>query len=505
MKDRKIKTIDIFLIVSGALLLILSFLPLELSGLAWIALVPLFFALKDKSPLSAFLLSYLYGILFFLGTIYWLVYVTLLGFILLVLYLALYFGIFGLVARELDRQLSAFKILTVSLSWIVLEYLRSNLFTGLGWVLLGYSQYRNLWLIQIADLGGVYLVSFLVIVINIAAYLILGGQRRQLLLPLLFILLSLGYGYFKIHSLERREGVSSLRVSVVQGNIPQQLKWDSRAKDYIIDNYFALTRQVLMDRPDLIVWPEASLPFVLEENLSGFQKVIDFAREVNRPLLLGAVRERQGLYFNSAVLITANTTPAQVYDKLHLVPFGEYIPLKDILSFLETVVPIGDFTAGSDYTVFKLGLSLPQETVNFSTLICFEDIFPQIARRFVKEGAGLLINITNDAWFKESSCPFQHLQASVFRAVENRTFLIRAANTGVSGFIDPRGKIIGRVRDQQAKEIFVPGHLTREVKIYGISSPYNKYGDFLVLLAVLLLGYGIIFRNHLVHRLFKKG
>jgi apolipoprotein N-acyltransferase len=425
-----------------------------------------------------------------------LVFSTFLGFLLLVFYLAAYFAIFGLLFTVLSERLSTFTILFIAAAWVVLEYLRSNLFTGFGWALLGYSQYLNLPLIQIADLGGVYLVSFLVMVINIVTYLIIRRERKYLLFPLLFILVSLAYGYFKIYNLKEPGGVESWKVSVIQGNIPQELKWDPEAKSYIIENYFNLTREALSDKPDLIIWPEAALPFVLEEDPVHYERVINFAKEIKTSLLLGAVRQKEGAYFNSAILVPLEESP-QVYDKLHLVPFGEYIPLKNIFKFLETVVPIGDFLEGSDYVIFS---SRPK----FAVLICFEDIFPQIARQFVKRGARILINITNDAWFKETSCPFQHLQASVLRAVENRVCLIRCANSGVSGFIDAKGNIFSRVSDNQGKEIFIRGYLTENIQVKKTKSIYTKYGDFFVLFTALLVVYAIMFKHRLFSKLFKK-
>jgi len=181
------------------------------------------------------------------------------------------------------------------------------------------------------------------------------------------------------------------------------------------------------------------------------------------------------------------------YDKLHLVPFGEYIPLRKFFGFLETIVPIGDFSRGNGYTVF----SMPP--YKFSVLICFEDLFPGLSREFVKKGADFLINITNDAWFKKTSSPYQHLSASVFRAVENRVFLIRSANTGVSGFIAPTGKIISLVGDKSGNNIFVSGYKTQNIAVYkqGLSF-YTRYGNIFIIICLLLaLGRLITSKNKL--------
>jgi apolipoprotein N-acyltransferase len=213
-----------------------------------------------------------------------------------------------------------------------------------------------------------------------------------------------------------------------------------------------------------------------------YKRTSNFAKEIKTPLLLGAVTSRDGLYYNSAVLVSKEAKLLKRYDKLHLVPFGEYIPLRKILGFLETVVPIGDFTAGGDYTIFTL-------PTRFSVLICFEDLFPEISRGFVKRGADFLINITNDAWFQKTSSPYQHLAASVLRAVENRAFLVRSANTGISGFIAPSGKIISLVQDKMGRNIFINGYSTQEMlaPLEKNLSFYTRFGDMFILACFLFV------------------
>jgi apolipoprotein N-acyltransferase len=203
-------------------------------------------------------------------------------------------------------------------------------------------------------------------------------------------------------------------------------------------------------------------------------------------LLFGAVTLRGGNFYNSALLITPGEGSIRQYDKLHLVPFGEFIPLRNTFTFLETIVPIGDFSAGKDYTVFKV------KDAKFSVLICFEDMFPDISRGFVNAGAGFLVNMTNDAWFKDTSSPFQHLQGSVFRAVENRRFVVRAANTGVSAFIDSSGRVYAQLSDKNAKLTFISGFQAAEV--YSISNSltaYTRFGDYFILFCVFILFFNL--------------
>lgn len=480
----------LFLCLLSAFLLILSFPNFNLWVFAWFGFVPLFFAIKDKPKGKAFLLSYLTGVIFWLGIIYWLIHVTLPGMIFLVLYLALYFGLFGLTINYYGLRTKNYELLFVPLAWIILEYLRSHLFTGFPWALLGYSQYLNLPVIQIADITGVLGVSFLVMMVNVFVYKAIAyklgarGKRGGLVLPFLIIFLSLGYGFYKLNQTPDTRQQTPLKISVIQGNIPQELKWDIGSREFIIDKYLTLTRQAIKDEPALIIWPEAALPVVLEEEPQFFKRVEEFVKDINTPLLLGAVTLRNS-YYNSALLLSRKGRILNRYDKLHLVPFGEYIPLRKILSFLDTVVPIGDFAPGRELTVFQIPDYKSKITNRFSVLICFEDLFPALARGFAKKGAQFLVNITNDAWFGRTSSPFQHLGFSVFRAIENRRFIIRCANTGLSCFIDSAGRV-------KPLPIFIEGAKTEPVYPQNDITFYARYGDLSVLLCLVLVICGIM-------------
>ncbi len=494
----------LLLTLLSAVLLAAAFPNYNLGILAWIALVPLLLALDGLSKGRAFLLAYLWGVLFWLGTVYWLVHVTAVGMVLLVLYLALYFGIFGLILSQSCILHTAYYILFLPSIWVLLEYLRSYFFSGFGWALLGYSQYLNLPIIQIADITGVYGVSFVLMAVNVALKEIIclwrnPARRKESLtaaaICVLMLLAVVSYGYQRLNKINQDKAFSSLKVSVVQGNIPQRLKWKPAAKDYIMQEYLALSRQAAQDKPDLLIWPEAALPAIIEQEPEFFEEARDFTDKAKIPLLLGAVTERNNVYYNSALLITGRDRQPRRYDKLHLVPFGEFIPLKPFLSFLETIVPIGDFSPGREYTVFTLhtiSYILPTEP-KFSVLICFEDLFPQLSRQFAAKGANLLINITNDGWFGKSAAPFQHLSASVLRAVENRLPVVRAANTGVSGFIAPSGKIISLVSDEKGENIFVKGYRSEKINLReaGLTF-YTRRGDILVLICFLAGFYGIM-------------
>jgi len=510
---------ELCLCLLSAVLLILSFPKFNLEFLAWVGFVPLFFLLRDKSKPKAFLFSYLTGIIFWLGIIYWLVHVTLAGMIILLLYLALYFGMFGLVFSSIEHRASSIEYLFIPSLWVILEYIRSHLFTGFPWALLGYSQYLNSPTIQFADITGVWGVSFLVMMINVAIYLVTSrlpvrqagksqveSQKlsilRQVAPSIILLICVLSYGYYKLYMRPAlpagRQAASDLRqirICVIQGNIPQEFKWDPEAKDYILEKYLNITRNVNKDKPDLIIWPEAALPVVLEEEPIFIEQVKKLAKEIKTPILLGVVNVQNDHYYNSALLISGEGEILTKYDKLHLVPFGEYIPFRKTLRFLETIVPIGDFTTGKEYTVFQT-----QASKKFSVLICFEDLFPELSREFIKKGADFLVNITNDAWFKKTSSPYQHLQASVFRAVENRASLVRAANTGVSGFIAPTGEILSLVQDKTGRNIFVDGHATQDINIPKKEmSFYTKYGDIFMIICLLFVLLGITPRKLIIN------
>ncbi len=481
--------------VLSAILLVLSFPNFNIWPLAWIAFVPLLFSIENDLPLKAFLKSYLTGFIFFLGTIYWLIHVTLPGMIAVAAYLALYFGIFGLVVsagRALNKNMM---LLSAPSAWVASEWLRSNLLTGFPWALLGHSQaFGNLPIIQIADITGAFGVSFLIMFVNSVIYLTVSRFRAgkgipapALLAAFLVIMLVLRYGYIRMNNIFTGEG---FRVSVAQGNIPQSKKWDEAFSEHIMKRYEDLTKSAAAERPDLIIWPETAVPGFLESEEALLSRVRSAVISAGIPVLVGTPRydPDAGACYNSASLFSADGRIVKTYDKIHLVPFGEYIPFRKSLSFVEKFAhnPIGDFSSGGEYTVFsffirrEIGDADSRQTlmkkVKFSCLICFEDIFPELSRRLVAGGASLLVNVTNDAWFMKSAAPYQHAQCSVFRAVENRVGVVRSANTGLSCFIDQKGRIVDRV-GASGDDIFVEGYRSREIVLNRASTFYNRYGD----------------------------
>ncbi|MEW6171381.1 MAG: apolipoprotein N-acyltransferase, partial [Candidatus Omnitrophota bacterium] len=424
MKSLKfIKIKDFIPCLISAILLIFSFPPFNLWILAWFSFLPLFLALNNKTFLKSFFLGFFTGFIFFINILHWIIHVTLLGYILLTIYLAIYFGVFGIFFKILQNRPN---LLTLGLacSWIILEYLRSHMGNiSFSWASLSHSQTSNLAFIQIADIGGSYLVSFILILINIFIWQIIKKQKKNIIYLFILIILIYSYGFFKL-----KEPVSkkTIRISIIQPDIAQELKRNGN-ENFILSKTFSLAQDSLKNKPNLIIWPEASFPGYWDIDLLLQEKVLDYIRQAKINLLLGSARiekNEEEYFFNSAILLSPGK-PSQIYNKIRLVPFGEYIPLRKIFGFLETIVFIGDFTKGKEYKIFTIPID--KDKVQFSVLICFEDTFSDLARSFVQNGAEFLINITNDAWFKKTTAPYQHMQSSILRAIENRRSLVRSA------------------------------------------------------------------------------
>ncbi len=498
----RLRLASISLAVSSAVLLILSFPNFNISLLAWVAFIPLLFAIEGQSPREAFLLSYIAGAIFFLGVGYWLIHVTLPGMIALALFLALYFGIFGLALSSGLRVPGYMLLFFIPALWVTLEWLRSNILIGFGWTLLAHSQSAALPVIQISDITGAYGTSFLVMLVNSAIFITIKDMRDKtvraipcLAAAVLVLYISIAYGTVRLKNIFTGE---QLRVSIIQGNIPQNEKWDPASSGKILDKYESLTKEAAKDKPDLIVWPETSVPGFLEMERALSDRIKLLAVSTDTHILVGTPREEDSYkkIYNSAVLFSGEGRIVDRYDKIHLVPFGEYVPLKKLFSFVEkfTKSQIGDFSPGKEYTVFKFFIERKftsegaawklLKKAKFSCLICFEDIFPDLTRRFVKNGAVFLVNITNDAWFGKTSAPYQHMQCSVFRAVENRVNVIRAANTGISCFIDQKGKVTEMVKSG-VNPLFVDGLKTHDIILTPTRTFYTVYGDIFAYLCIL--------------------
>lgn len=491
---------DYLLAVSSGILLALSFPKPGIAIFAWLAFVPLFMALGKKSPRKAFRLGFACGLTAYGGILYWInIVMTTYGklpflvsfclYLLLAAYLAFYIGIIAyLVQRGGERGISP--LFSFPFLWVGFELIRAFILTGFPWASLGHSQYRTLPLIQIADITGVYGLSFLIAMANVVLYRIVKGvvRKKQAAYPTksavaLFILLALtlGYGFYRLNSVDHGEPV---KVVLVQGNIPQDVKWDPAFQEATVAIYEKLSRKACTTGGNLVIWPESALPFYFQSEEKYAARVKALASELKSCLVVGSpAYEKDGeriRYLNSAFLLAPSGDVLGRSDKMHLVPFGEYVPLQKLLPFVNKLVTgIGEFSSGTKITPLNTGKG------EIGVLVCFEGIFPELARAYVRAGSRLLVNITNDAWFGKSSAPYQHLSMTVFRAVENRVPLVRAANTGISSIIDSKGHIRGMT------SLFEEALLTGEVRYGEGNTIYNRYGDFFAGFC-LLISVGIV-------------
>ena len=480
--------------VSG-LLLTAAFPKVGLDLLAWGALVPLLWAVDGARFGAAFRTGFVFGLAHFLSLVYWVVpTMQIYGHLPLVLafpilflfaaFLALFPALFALGISRTSKR-SALLWLSVPFLWTGQELLRARLFTGFPWELVGYSQFEQIPLIQIADIAGVYGVSFLVALVNAALYALWqaadrsrsdakGRRRRAAAACALAAVLLAGawfYGALRIGAADAAvPAAKSVRVALIQGNIAQEIKWDRAFQVQTTEKYARLSESAKRYDPDLVVWPETATPFYFPFHGPLSRIVFDAVQRTGADFLIGSpsfrVNSGKMVYFNSAYLVGSDGAVKDRYDKVHLVPFGEYVPFKRYLPFLGKIVEhVGDFQAGPE------GKTLSWRGYQLGVLICYESIFPELSRAQAAAGADLLVNITNDAWYGRSSAPFQHFSMAVFRAVENRRPLVRAANTGISGFIDT----VGRVTDSSS--LFSDAVMARPVRISTTAAPYTRLGD----------------------------
>lgn len=490
-------------------LLCLSFPPADLVYLAWVACIP-WFILIVTGERHLCLYSLGIGVVFFVVQLSWLRHVTFIAWILLSLYCAAYFLIFACCARLITSNLKLPIVIVMPCIWTASEFIRSFLMSGFPWFFTGHTQYRYLPIIQIADIIGVYGISFIIIMVNAAiADLLIRSftdQRRAFfrltcILPPVLVAASILYGLHWLRHYHPEEGPV---VCMVQGNIPQDLKFESTEEDeiQILKKYTDLSMSMKGTPIDLLVWPETMMPGILNINPELTGRKIDLlsqltatslAQELNTNLLLGGIAltlaGKEQVYFNSGYYYNRKGTLLNRYDKIHLVLFGEFTPLKTYFPFLAKLVPyeIG-LTHGHERTLFSLN-TLQNGNFMFGASICYEDTVPSLIRKFRKDGVGFMVNITNDGWFRDSAELDQHLAIMVFRAVENRITMARAANTGISSFVAPDGAIYDTLSDPAGKYREISGTLTNRIKyIKNAASFYTMYGDWFAILCTAASG-----------------
>ncbi|MFQ5828238.1 MAG: apolipoprotein N-acyltransferase [Candidatus Methylomirabilia bacterium] len=472
--------VRIALLLASAVIGRLAYPPFDWNLLIWVSLVPVFACAVSRTPREALADGWLHGMAFFTLLLHWLDYtfqtyslipwpVTWLPLLGLAGYCGLYTGLVAAALSWLRGRLgTAWALFSAPFIWVAGEWVRGHLLSGFPWGLLGYSQAYALPVIQIAEWTGVYGVSFLVAGTNAALVGAVALRWRQAWVAVgsaaALVLGTLVVGWQTLEP-SPREGP---RVVVVQPSIDQAQKWDPVFLDQAMEVYRQLTLEGGRTPPALVAWPETAAPVLLRRDPAILERVRRLARQVEAPLILGSVdasREGDGRYFNSAFLVTEQGISGK-YDKMHLVPFGEYLPLSRLLGFVRGWAEfISDFRAGSRPVVFREGGE------PFGVVICYEGLFPELFSKFVFEGAKFMVNITNDAWFGRTSGPLQHLAVLPLRAVENRVAIARAANTGVSAIIEPTGQI------SQSLGLFERGVVAARLPLSMGTTFYTRYGD----------------------------
>jgi apolipoprotein N-acyltransferase len=459
--------------------------------------------LPGQPTLRAFRLGLVSGVVYFAGTLYWIAQVmvvygdvdrltSVLINAALVAYLALFPALFAAATARLVSAAGLGALLIAPFIWVATELGRTYLLSGFPWVLLGYSQMPALAVAQLASVLGVYGVSALVASVSAALAIAVLRQGRRpraspsvlasrlvpLVVTLAVVALVAAWGRGRLSAgALTREG-ELVRVGIVQGNVDQADKWnDARAAD-ILTEHVRLTREAVGQRAELVIWPESSTPFFFEEEAARARPIRDLAREAGVAILLGSQeidRSAAPRYYNSAFLVGPDGLTAGTYRKMHLVPFGEYVPLKRVLFFIGRLVEaVSDFSAGQSATM----LNVRGHAVSSS--ICYEIVYPHLVRQFVEGGSELLTTITNDAWFGGTSAPYQHFAQAAMRAIENGRYLVRSANTGISGIVDPYGSVLAQSR------LFEAAVIVGDVRFLDGATLYSRTGDLFAYGSVIL-------------------
>ncbi len=478
--------------LSGALLA-LSFPTFGHPASAWVACTPLLIILHDvRSLRRAFWLGLTTGAVYFAGTLPWLTQVMVgfggiprpVGVLLngmLVAYLALFPAAFAVMVVVLCRRFGSLGLLGAAPLWLTTELGRLWILGGFPWELVGYSQTEVLPVAQLSSLFGVHGITLLVLFVNSALALALVGpsryRRRVLATAGALLLVVLGFGVARLADNRLVHGGEPLRVGLVQGNIPQDQKWDGDRETQILTRYLELSRRSAADGAQLVVWPESSTPFSFEAHPAS-EEIRQLARDTGVHLVFGSTQMRLEpdiQLFNAAFALDPDGATTAVYHKMHLVPFGEYVPFRSLLSFVGPLVEaVGPFSPGLRASTIPVGSHL------VSAAICYEVIYPGLIREFVRNGSELLTAITNDAWYERSAAPYQHFQQAAMRAIEQGRYLVRAANTGITGVVDPYGRVVART------ELFETTVITEDVRLLTELTFYGRVGDLPAYLCLLL-------------------
>ncbi len=498
-------------ILSGALL-VLGFPEFNLSILSWFALVPILFAIRDADWKESLWLGFITGIIYFGGIMYWImilipfstIFWVTLGYLVLSLYLACYVFLWTVSVNFISRHwlksisIESFEyklayIFLVAVFWTGLEVLRGHIVSGLPWASLGYTQWANIPMIQIASIFGVYGVSFVIVLLNASIVVFINDIKnwrssvKSMIIPTGILIVCLVYGLIVS---SRPIESEKIKVALIPGNIKQKDKmasWGDKS-GWIFEKYIDITYRAVDEKPDLIVWPETAVPQLMFPASEEYDKIKFLLSRWNTYLLMGAISyelTHPGYkVYNSAFLLDPKGDIIDKYDKIHLVPISESFPFKQYLpeKIRNLVVGISDFDSGNRYTVFRTPYA------NIGVPICFESVFPEISRKFINNGADAICIITNDSWFIGTFAAEQHFSMAPFRAVENRTSVFRCANYGISCIIDLYGRVTQKLDPKENED----GYLVGDVGIHQSGTFYTKHGDYFPWTCLVVLLFFII-------------
>ncbi len=501
---------------TSGLLLATAFPPWQLDLIVWIALVPLLWSIRScRTSTEAALCGWVSGFFFFSVDVRWVYdtltvhghfspYLSVVILFLMTISLAFSTAVFGFLCRLACKSIAPGWVIFPTV-WVSVEYARTYALTGFPWDLLGYSLAQRLNLVQVADITGVYGLSFVIVFINSVVLETFSKRNKsfyplmtQIVLGIVLITFCSVYGWYQLgRHAEESPSENSSTIGILQGGIPQGVKWNEAYRSLTFNTYENFAEQSVSAGAELLIWPETSVPVVIGGEDLAWMRAMEISSKLKTPMLIGAPSQTDTRgeinFFNSAFLVNGSEILSG-YDKIHLVPFGEYMPLGWLF-------PLGpgmaareaDFSPGANMTLMK-----PLDLPAFSVLICYEAIFPDLSRLAVNNGAQFLVNITNDGWFDSSSAPFQHLSMAKFRSIENRVWLIRSANTGISAAIDPAGRIVDSI--SLAESGWINVKIPEQVNV---GSLYTKYGDVFALSCIIIMTLTLV--SALIHKEKREG
>ncbi len=489
----------LFLAILTGLLFAAALPPFKTGFLAYLALVPFYFQLKDLGIKDAFRWGYVTGVFVDIFTLFWIAWVTKAGFFGALLILPLYFSIYAVLHVYIVMNLKKWAYIILPFLWVFIEYIQSVSEIAFPWNYLGYTQSYYLHFIQIADITSVFGLSFWIACLNVLIYLsILNRDKlsaifRFAAIFVIIFILPLMYGVYKFKTFHSSK--NKIKVALVQGNIDPFEKWNRDLEESHFNIYADHTAKASLNDADLVIWPETATAFYLRYEAKYLQRVRDMLDTTKTALITGSIdfsydSTNAFIYFNSALGFQPNLPYIQRYSKMILVPFSEKVPylnyfpfnlLKHLLFDME--LGIGNYTKGDKYKLFSFSTRSIYEKEPYgyrykvAVPICFESVFPNHIRLLTRKGADMLAIITNDAWFGKTTAPYQHTQIAVFRAIENRIPVARCANTGISCFIDP----LGRVSDQT--EIFKVADAEKVIELNKVDTLYKTFGNIFAQIA----------------------